>query len=81
MISAILNGNGASTLAVRDHRDRFAAIASQGEQKSVELFVVALDFFHDIFFSFYRSAQIHLLFSLSDIRLAFANLRDYYNIK
>ena len=51
VVSAVLDGNGAAASAAGDHRDRLAAVAAQGKQKSVQLFIVGFDPLNDVFFS------------------------------
>ena len=51
-VSAILYGYYAAAPTAGYHRDRFATIAAQGEQKRIEFFVIGFDPLDDIFFAF-----------------------------
>lgn len=52
IVSAVFDGYGAAAPAVGNHCNGFTAVATQGEQKRIQLFIVGLDPLNDIFFSF-----------------------------
>lgn len=52
IISAVFDGYGAAASAVGNHRNGFTTVATQGEQKRIQLFIVGLDPLNDILFSF-----------------------------
>ena len=67
-VAAVLDGDGAVTLATGDDGDGFAAVAAQGEQKGVQLLVIGFNTADDVFFSLYgvvQSHKYHLLFQLA----------------
>ena len=59
IIPTILDGNGTTTPTTGNHGDGFAAVTAQGEQKSIQLFVIGLDGFYDILFANIGRFQIH----------------------
>ena len=68
VVAAILDGHGAAASAVGNHRDRLTAVAAQREQKRIELLIVCLYGFDDVFLAFYSIGQIHICHQVSDIR-------------
>ena len=63
IIPSVLYGDNAAALEVRDNGDRLAAVAAQGEEERVQLFIVGLYLLDDIFFSFLGVSQIHKMTS------------------
>ena len=43
IVSAVLNGNGTTSASAGNNCNGFAAVAAQGEQERIEIFVVGLD--------------------------------------
>ena len=58
-VSAILYGYYAAAPTAGYHRDRFATIAAQGEQKRVEFLVIRFDPLNDVGLSFLCGPQVH----------------------
>ena len=59
-VSCVLDGNGAAFFSAGYHRDRFTAVATEGEEKSVKLLVVRVDLFDDVFLAFDSFPERHL---------------------
>ena len=59
IVTTIFNRYGTAASPVRNHSDSFAGIATKGEQKSVQFFIIGFDCFDDIFYTFYCFFQIH----------------------
>lgn len=59
-VSAVFDGNYAAVFLAGNNGYGFAAVASEGKQKSVQLFVVGLDPLNDIFFGFFGHSQVHM---------------------
>ena len=69
-VSAVLDGHGAAAFSVGDYGDGFAGITANGEQKSIELFVLGFDLADDVFFSFNGFEQRHFRHRLSFTEIA-----------
>ena len=61
VISSVLDGDGATASSACDDRDRLAAVAAEREEEGVELFVIRIDLFDDIFLSFDCVPECHFL--------------------
>ena len=60
VISSVLDGDGTTASSAGDDRDRFAAVAAEREEEGVELFVIRIDLFDDIFLSFDCVPECHI---------------------
>ena len=49
----------AAASAVGNHRNRFAAVATQGKEKCIQFFIIGIDVLNDILFAFLCIYQIH----------------------
>ena len=54
-ISAILDGNNATTFATGNHRNGLATVAPQGKQKRIQFIIICFDPLNDIFITYLRS--------------------------
>ncbi len=54
IVPAVFNGNGTVILASGYYGNGFTAVAAEGEQKSVQFFVISFDPLNDILFAFLR---------------------------
>ena len=59
-VSAVLYGHHAAASAPGNHRNGFAAVASQGEQECIQFFIIGIDALDNIFFTLLRVGQIHI---------------------
>ena len=50
-VAAILDGDDAGLSSAGDYGDGFTGVATQGEEKSVQFFVIGFDVCNDVFFS------------------------------
>ena len=58
-VSGILDGNRTAVPQVGNHRNRFAAVTTQGEQERIQFLIIGHDLPDDILFSFLCVRQIH----------------------
>ena len=58
-VSAVFDRNGTALAPFFDYRNSLAAVATEGEEKSVELIVLCFDFFDYIFFAFNGILECH----------------------
>jgi hypothetical protein len=59
VVSAILDGNGAATLATGDHSDWFATVAAKRQQKRLERFIISFDPLNDVLLAFFSYGYVH----------------------
>ena len=64
IVSSVLDRDGAAALSVSNYGDRFAAVATESEEESIQLLIVGLDLFYNIFLAFDSIFECHLFFTM-----------------
>ena len=59
VVASILDGDRTVASPLGNHRDGFAAVASQRKQKRIQFFVIGFDLADNVFLSFFDFSQIH----------------------
>ena len=71
-VAAVLDRDDAGLAPTGNDGDRFAAVAAQRKEKSVQLLVIGIDLFDDVFFADNSVLQSHTIHRDSLVRLALA---------